>query len=105
MVLNDNSMVSSTHALFSFFAAIFYFYNGWGWEVAEKQFLHSQYYFVVSTVSVGYIFYDVAFLVFYFEYMKGQIPTIMAHHIIFAFTYFLSQVSWPFFSFLIDVES
>ena len=86
-------MVSSTHALFSFFAAVYYFYNGWGWEVAEKQFIFSQYFYIVSTVSVGYIFYDVGFLMFYFEYMKGQLSTILAHHTIFAFTYFLSQVS------------
>ena len=86
-------MISTTHAIFSFLAALVYFLKGWGSEAATKEFAFSEYFHIVTAVSVGYIFYDVVFLIVYYEYMKNQLTTILAHHSIFIFTYFLSQVS------------
>lgn len=86
-----NNMISTTHAIFSFTAACIYFGKGWGFEDAHKEWAVSEYYYIVTGVSVGYILYDVGFLMVYYEYMKNQLTTILAHHSIFIFTYFLSQ--------------
>ena len=88
-----NNMISTTHAVFSFVCGIVYFAKGWAQEVAQKEFAFSEYFHVVTAVSVGYILYDVVFLAIYYEYMKNQLTTILVHHAIFVFTYFLSQVS------------
>lgn len=87
-----NNMISTTHAAFSFGAALVYFSKGWADEAARKEFAFSEFFHIVTAISVGYILYDVAFLMVYFEYMKNQLNTILAHHSIFVFTYFLSQV-------------
>lgn len=88
-----NNMISTTHAIFSFCAGVVYFAQGWGREAASEVFCFSQFFHLVTAVSVGYILYDFVFLAIYFEYMKNQLATILAHHAIFIFTYFLSQVS------------
>ena len=66
---------------------------GLGREAASEVFCFSQFFHLITAVSVGYILYDFVFLAIYFEYMKNQLATILAHHAIFIFTYFLSQVS------------